>query len=113
MNLVKNKIPYAAFKDCRQVDGKREAGMLVMSGGMSKNLVLRNWADKSELKEALNSKLNHRDLKIEQAPTAFDFSIVLGEDEKKQLQCIMGCSKGNIYVFDPHLMGEGKIYKYY
>jgi hypothetical protein len=25
----------------------------------------------------------------------------------------MGCSKGNIYVFDPHLMGEGKIYKYY
>lgn len=25
----------------------------------------------------------------------------------------MGCSQGNIYVFDPLLMGEGKITKYY
>lgn len=25
----------------------------------------------------------------------------------------MGCSKGNVYVFDPYLMANGKITKYY
>jgi hypothetical protein len=25
----------------------------------------------------------------------------------------MGCSRGNIYTFDPYLMGDGKISKYY
>ena len=59
-------------------------------------------------------------LQIAQYPSAYDFSLFLSEtqqDEKKtyqpQLQCIMGCSLGNLYVFDPVLMGEGKITKYY
>lgn len=53
-NLVKNKMPFAAFKGDRSLDGKEEHGVIVMSGGFSKNLVIRNWADKTELRETLN-----------------------------------------------------------
>jgi hypothetical protein len=53
-SLVKNKMPYAAFKGNRSLDGKEERGVIVMSGGFSKNLVIRNWADKTELRGTLN-----------------------------------------------------------
>lgn len=51
---------------------------------------------------------------------SFDFAPFLSRAFKEkdrfyqpQQQCIMGCSKGNIYTFDPLLMGEGKITRYY
>jgi hypothetical protein len=47
-------MPYAAFKGNRSLDGKEERGVIVMSGGFSKNLVIRNWADKTELRGTLN-----------------------------------------------------------
>lgn len=78
-----------------------------------------NWLFAKQFKADLNDPQKHfieKELKIQQNASAFDFAPYLSapsEGKQAQLQCIIGCNKGNLYTFDPYLMGEGQITKYY
>jgi hypothetical protein len=129
--LVRNKMSYAAFKSTREAevadkDKKKtevEHGVIIFAGGNATHTTVQNWLSQEKLKEKLqasNCPFKDTDLKIPQNPVSFDFAPFLSRAFKEkdrfyqpQQQCIMGCSKGNIYTFDPLLMGEGKITRFY
>ena len=51
----------------------------MLSGGFSRNILIRNWLDHTKIKEQLSKPFTEKDLKIDQHPTSYDFSPFLFE----------------------------------
>ena len=134
--LVKNRMVHAHFPHPRSITFdsqlasvsnqsdqqtiETQNGLLVFAGGTSGNIIIPNWLYSDGIKDQLRKPFLEKSLKNGQNPTAYDFALQLSPEflcEQKcyqpQLQCLMGCSEGNVYLFDPYLMGEGRITRFY
>ena len=70
MGLVRNKIPLAAYKQPRVItrgeeNEEEESGCLLLSGGLSRNILIRDWLDHTKIKDALAKPFTEKDLKID------------------------------------------------